>query len=92
MKKISAIGLLILIALALLAMVWGCSPTDNADAIISKMKSPVIVIGISAPSDSATSYWAITIKDGDGNVASFSSYNTISRTIGRSRHVGDTIK
>jgi hypothetical protein len=87
MKKITVIGLLILISLALVAMLISCV---SADAEISKMKSPVILIGVFSASYGGG--FCITVRDADGMVRSFNSENTISYTIGKSRHVGDTIK
>jgi hypothetical protein len=94
MKRVSAIGLLILIALALLAMCISCNPISNAaaDDIVTDMESPVVIIGMyKDTSDYGTVYRGVTVRDRKGRILTLDATYTLSKTLAV-RHIGDTIK
>jgi hypothetical protein len=58
------------------------------DAKLSKMVSPVILIG----KDNTFGSWGITVKDKTGEVISIGNLVSTANNIGAVRHIGDTIK
>ena len=83
MKKI-----LLLIIIILCCISCG-TETDNK---INKMISPVIVIAISRPNNTTNTYYCIVLKDSTGKLYTLPCQSVIAEAIGKSKHVGDTIR
>lgn len=96
MKRISVIGLLILFAMMLLAMVLqscddkvgGSNYTAESTEQLNQLKSPVILFAVH---DSWAGY-SIVVRDGDGKFVTIGNMSSLANAIGQSRHIGDTIK
>lgn len=58
------------------------------DAKLSKMKSPVVLIG----KESNFGSWGVTVKDSTGEILSIGNLVSTANNIGNSRNIGDTIK
>jgi hypothetical protein len=61
---------------------------DDADQRLSKLKSPVILIG----KYQTLGAWSSVVVDSCGRVESFGNITILGQSIGESRHIGDTIK
>lgn len=82
----------VFIKIILFVFLVSCTPQRDVneanDEMLSKMKSPVILIG----KDCGWPGCNATVKDGDGKIYSFGNMTMLGNTLGGSRNVGDTIK
>jgi len=61
---------------------------EDADQRLSKLKSPVILIG----KYQTLGTWSATVVDSCGRIESFGNLTILGQSLGESRHIGDTIK
>ena len=62
--------------------------TDYTQQDLSKLKSPVILIG----KVKTLGLYSITVKDSAGVIRSYGNLSIVACTIGESKNIGDTIK
>jgi len=61
---------------------------DDADTRLSRLKSPVILIG----KYKSMGNWSSVVRDSTGKIESFGNLTILGQSLGESRNIGDTIK
>ena len=77
----------ILFIISLSICLFSCKGTYDKE--FNQLKRPVVLVGKSKQSNNT---WAIVVRDGNGNVKSFSDLSILANCIGNSHEVGDTLK
>lgn len=92
MRKISAIGVIILILMMLAALLFGCEPQESyTDATVRKirnMERPIVLVG----STNTLGGCSILLRDANGFLLYVGDITNVSSLICDSYSIGDTIK
>ena len=65
------------------------TPDERFDRFMTELVCPVV---LEAKTDHAVDKDAVVVRDGEGRIRTFTSYNGIPEAIAYSRAVGDTLK